>query len=61
MQNNKSHIRDSAHFLEKIKNINNLPEKAILLTADVMGLYSSIPHQVGLSVLNEAIENRSVK
>ena len=61
MQKGKSYIRDSGHFLEKIKNISTLPENAILVTADVVGLYPSIPHQAGLSTLKEALENRSVK
>ena len=61
MQNGKSYIRDSGHFLEKIKNICTLPENAILLTADVVGLYPSIPHQAGLNALKEALENKSVK
>ena len=61
MQKGKWYIRDSGHFLEKIKNISTLPENAILVTADVVGLYPSIPHQAGLSALKEALENRSVK
>ena len=61
MQNGKSYIRDSGHFLEKIKNICTLPENAILVTADVVGLYPSIPHQAGLNALKEALENKSVK
>ena len=60
MQKGKLYIRDSGHFLEKIKNISTLPENAILVTA-VAGLYPSIPHQAGLSALKEALENRSVK
>ena len=51
MQNGKLYIRDSGHFLEKIKNISTLPENAILVTADVGGLYPSIPHQAGLKKL----------
>ena len=61
MQNGKLYIRDSGHFLEKIKNISTLPENAVLATADVMGLYPSIPYQAGSSALKEALENRSVK
>ena len=61
MQKGKSYIRDSGHFLEKIKNISTLPENAILVTADVVGLYSCIPHQAGLSALKETLENRLVK
>ena len=61
MQNGKSYIRDSGHFLKKIKNISTLAENAILVTDDVVGLYPSIAHQAGLSALKEALENRSVK
>ena len=61
MQKGKSYTRDSGHFPEKIKNISTLPENAILVTADVVGLYSIISYQVGLSPLKEALENTSVK
>ena len=43
MQKGKLYIKDPGHFLEKIKNISTLPENAILVTADVVGLYPSIP------------------
>ena len=56
MQNDKSYIRDSRHFREKIKNISTLPEITILITADVVGLYPSIPHQGEYSKAIEAIE-----
>ena len=36
MQNGLSYIRDSQHFLEKIKTIGSVPENAILVTADVV-------------------------
>ena len=42
MQKGKSYIRDSGDFLEKIKN-STLQENVILVTADVVGLYPSIP------------------
>ena len=48
MQEGKSYIKDTGDFLQKIRNINNIPENAILVTADVVGLYPSIPHQEGL-------------
>ena len=47
MQNGLSYIRNSQHFLEKIKTIGSVPENAILVTADVVGLYPNIPHQEG--------------
>ena len=48
MQSGKSYIKDSGHFLEKIKTLGCIPDNAILVTADVVGLYPSIPHQAGL-------------
>ena len=33
----------------------------MLVTADVVGLYPSIPHEAGLSALKKALESRSVK
>ena len=61
MQNGLSYIKDSQHFLEKIKTIGSVPENAILVTADVVGLYSNIPHQAGLKALKEVLEKRDIK
>ena len=48
MQSSWSYIENSGDFLRKIKQIVNLPENSILVTADVVGLYPSIPHGLGL-------------
>ena len=56
MQSGKSYIKDSGHFLEKIKTLGCLPDNAILVTADVVGLYPSIPHQAGFIALKEALD-----
>ena len=61
MQSGKSYIKDSGHFLEKIKTLGCLPDNVILVTADLEGLYPSIPHQVGLIVLKEALDKRLLK
>ena len=61
MQRGRSYIKDSGDFLKKIKNLGSLPENAILVTADVVGLYPSIPHEPGLQALEEALENRNHK
>ena len=58
MQEGESYIKDTGNFLNKIKNINAIPENAILVTADVVGLYPSIPHQAGLEALREALDKR---
>ena len=48
MQNGLSYIRDSQHFLEEIKTLGSVPENAIVVTADVLGL----------KALKEALEKR---
>ena len=47
-----------SHFLERIKNMRSVPDNAMLVTADVVGLYSSIPHSAGLNSSKKAFENR---
>ena len=59
MQSSWSCINDSGDFLRKIKQIGNLPENSILVTADVVGLYPSIPHELGLKALEEGLEKIS--
>ena len=56
MQKGLSYIRDTQHILEKIKTIGSVPENAILVTADILGLYRNIPHQSGLKALKELLE-----
>ena len=55
MQRSWSYIKDSGDFIEKIKRISNIPDDAILVMADVVGLYPSILHELGLKAL-EALE-----
>ena len=58
MRDGNSYIRDLSHFLEKIKNIRSMPSNSMLVTADVVGLYPSIPHSAGLNSLKKALEKR---
>ena len=58
MQRSWSYIKDSGDFIEKIQRISNIPNDVILVTADVVGLYLSIPHEIGLKALEEALEKR---
>lgn len=48
MQNDLSYIRNSGCFVEKIKSFGEIPENRLLVTADVVGLYPSIPDVTGL-------------
>ena len=61
MQTGRSYIKDSGDFLKKIKNLGSLPDNFNLVTADVIGLYPSIPHEAGLQALEEALEKRNHK
>ena len=53
MKEGKSYIKDTADFLDKLKDLGEIRDGAILVTADVVGLYSSIPHTEGLEVLRK--------
>ena len=57
----KSYIKDSRHFLEKIRTSGCIRDKAILVTADVVGLYLSISHQASLISPKEARDKRLLK
>ena len=61
MQKGWSYIKDSGHFIKKINNLDLIPENAILVTADVVGLYPRIPHEVGFRALREALNKRDEK
>ena len=61
MQNGWSNIKDSGDFIKKINNLDLIPKNAILVTADVVGLYPSIPPEVGLRTLTEALDKRDKK
>ena len=58
MQSSKSYIKDGGDFIRKIKDIHYIPSNAILVTADVVGLYPSIPHDSGLKVLKNILDKR---
>ena len=58
MQESWSYINDSNDFIKKAKSLKNIPQDALLVTADVVGLYPSIPHEAGLKALKEALDKR---
>ena len=57
----KSYIKDTNHFLSKLKSLGKLPQGAILCTIDVVGLYPNIPHSEGLNSLGRFLELRDNK
>ena len=58
MQESWSYIKDSGDFLKKVKYLGQIPDGAILVTADVVGLYPSIPHKAGLETLRRGLNER---
>ena len=63
MKSGVSYIKDTNDFLFKLKNLGKIPKNAFLVTADVVGLYPSIPHDEGLEVLRKqlnAFDNKSI-
>ena len=42
--------------MEKRKTLGCIPDNAILVTTDVVGLYPSVTHQTGLTALKEALD-----
>ena len=58
MQRSWSYIEDSGDFIEKIKRKSNIPDDAILVTEDVVGIYQSKSHEPGLKALEKALEKR---
>ena len=52
------YIKDTNHFLRKIRELDQLPEGTILCTIDVVGLYPNVPHDEGLSFLKDFLDSR---
>ena len=50
--------RDSADFVNKMKRTGKIPEGSFLVTTDVVGLYPSIPHNEGIAVLKQKLEEQ---
>ena len=47
----KSYIKDTNEFLKKLRSLPTFPDRIILCTMDVVGLYSNIPHEERLLAL----------
>ena len=61
MLNSWSYLKGSGNFLKKIKNISSILEDTVLVTADIVSLYPSLPHTAGLVALRDALDNREVE
>ena len=61
MREGMSYIKNSNDFMHKTRDLKDISNDALLITADVVGLYPSIPHESGLQVLKEVLERREDK
>ena len=52
-----SYIQDTTDFLNKIRQITNLPPNSIIFSLDVVSLYSNIPHKDGLEALAKILND----
>ena len=52
------YIKDLGDFIKKLWNLGSIPDNAILVTADVVHLHPSIPHEAGLKALREVLDKR---
>ena len=57
VQKTPSYIQDTTDFLNKIKDIGDLPEGTLIVTMDVVSLYTNIPHRDGIEALKKCLEN----
>ena len=51
-----SFVKDKNDFLHKLVDIDTLPEGAIKVSIDVVGLYPHIPHDEGLDAIRHALK-----
>ena len=54
----KSYIRDTSDFFKRLKEFGSVPKNGLLVTADVVGLYPSIPHKDVLEALSIKLDQR---
>ena len=58
MKKKRSYIKDSGDFIKKFKKIKEVANDAIMVTADVFGLYPIIHHDFGLEALRKTLDER---
>ena len=54
----QSYIKDTSHFLERLKSLGTIPKDAFLTTIDVTSLYTNIPQTTGLSSIEFYLNQR---
>ena len=54
-------LEDSRDFLERLKEIGNIPENAILVSFDVVGIYPHLLHVEGIEPMRYYLLNRMIQ
>ena len=54
-------IKDTGDFLCRLKELDDIPDNAILCSMDVVGLYPHVPYEEGLKSLKKILEEYGVK
>ena len=49
----KSYVRDTQHFISRLKQLGTIPEGALLVTLDVSSLYTNIPNREGILAIGD--------
>ena len=55
-----SYIKDTNDFLTKLQQLDDLSSESLLVTLDVVSLYTNIPHQEGLDACREILNEQEV-
>ena len=53
--NTKSYVRDTQHFISRLKQLGKIPENALLVTLDVSSVYTNIPNHEGIFAVADHI------
>ena len=49
----KSYVRDTQHFISRLKKLGTIPQGAFIVTLDVSSLYTNIPNHEGILAVAE--------
>ena len=58
-QNLPSYVKDTTDFLQKLKNIPEVPKDTILVTMDVRSLYTNVPNDEGIEAVKSYLQTRN--
>ena len=54
-------VRDTTHFLKKLRNVRKIPKNSFMVTMDIHSLYNNIDHEEGAEACFRALGKRNQK